>query len=399
MVWPDRRPKPAMWEHKRLAAPVRIGGGGGRGGGGRIESRTISTSAISAGCGPRYELTVDGVETASGAFDLPAIGPGEHGAVVLPGWVRPDAAAGEAFLTVAVTTAEAQAWAPAGFEVCALQLPVGGGTHRAHRRAPTAEGSVDLDADGRLVHPLLAAPPTLSLWRAPTDNDRIGGFGGPLDRARGGPARAAPRSRSSAMGAATVVARHHRAGDRHRPRGGLHAPRRRRDPGRRDRRHPRTLGRPGARRHRPRGRAGPRGAPLVRRRPARDLPGPQARRARRCWDVDRRPTSTSPTSGRRRTAVTPTSAGSSFATRPAPGCGSTSTSAGQVSVDPPPRGRPRGGDPRRGPRRRPRDRRPPRRRSPRARAPPAAVRTPTPEYLLGAGRYRWTWTLRDIDPA
>ena len=28
MVWPDRRPKPAMWEHKRLAAPVRIGGDG-----------------------------------------------------------------------------------------------------------------------------------------------------------------------------------------------------------------------------------------------------------------------------------------------------------------------------------------------------------------------------------
>ena len=28
MVWPDRRPKPAMWEHKRLAAPVRIGGVG-----------------------------------------------------------------------------------------------------------------------------------------------------------------------------------------------------------------------------------------------------------------------------------------------------------------------------------------------------------------------------------
>ena len=33
-----------------------------------------------------------------------------------------------------------------------------------------------LDADGRLVHPLLAAAPTLSLWRAPTDNDRIGGM-------------------------------------------------------------------------------------------------------------------------------------------------------------------------------------------------------------------------------
>ena len=37
-------------------------------------------------------------------------------------------------------------------------------------------GVVTLDADGLLVHPLLAAPPTLTLWRAPTDNDRIGGM-------------------------------------------------------------------------------------------------------------------------------------------------------------------------------------------------------------------------------
>ena len=40
---------------------------------------------------------------------------------------------------------------------------------RRRRRSP-------LDADGRLVHPLLARAPTLSLWRAPTDNDRIGGM-------------------------------------------------------------------------------------------------------------------------------------------------------------------------------------------------------------------------------
>ena len=26
LVWPDRRPKPAMWEHSALAAPVRIDG-------------------------------------------------------------------------------------------------------------------------------------------------------------------------------------------------------------------------------------------------------------------------------------------------------------------------------------------------------------------------------------
>ena len=37
MVWPDRRPKPAMWEHKRLAAPVRIGGEAGDLARGRVE--------------------------------------------------------------------------------------------------------------------------------------------------------------------------------------------------------------------------------------------------------------------------------------------------------------------------------------------------------------------------
>jgi len=35
---------------------------------------------------------------------------------------------------------------------------------------------VPLDAQGRLLHPAFAAPPALALWRAPTDNDRIGGM-------------------------------------------------------------------------------------------------------------------------------------------------------------------------------------------------------------------------------
>ena len=44
--------------------------------------------------------------------------------------------------------------------------------------AMTAEGGspIELDADGYLIHPLLAAGPRLSLWRAPTDNDRFGGL-------------------------------------------------------------------------------------------------------------------------------------------------------------------------------------------------------------------------------
>ena len=68
MVWPDRRPKPAMWEHKRLAAPVRIGGpAAGRRRPAGSRSPTTSTSPISAGCGRPTSLTVDGVEIAGGA--------------------------------------------------------------------------------------------------------------------------------------------------------------------------------------------------------------------------------------------------------------------------------------------------------------------------------------------
>ena len=175
MVWPDRRPKPAMWEHKRLAAPVRIGGSTEDVAAGRIEISNHQHFTDLGWLRARYSLTIDGAETAAGAFDLPAVGPGEHAAVDLPGWVRPDPDAGEAFLTVAITTAEARSWAPAGFEVCSVQLPVGTPAV-AHAAEVVPGGKVSLDGDGRLVHPRLAAAPTLSLWRAPTDNDRIGGM-------------------------------------------------------------------------------------------------------------------------------------------------------------------------------------------------------------------------------
>ncbi len=50
----------------------------------------------------------------------------------------------------------------------------------AAHEAPSAlvdeTAAFELDREGYLVHPLLAAPPRLSLWRAPTDNDRFGGL-------------------------------------------------------------------------------------------------------------------------------------------------------------------------------------------------------------------------------
>jgi beta-galactosidase len=176
--WPDRRPKPAMWEHRRLAAPVVLSGEPGEllAGVVRLTNRQDFTDL--GWLRASYELAVDGSVIAGGDVELPALGPGERARISLPGWATPPIDGGtESWLTVRLRTADDLPWAPRGFEVCALQLPVVGEPAALDDAAASAERSgPPLDAEGNLVHPLLAGPPALSLWRAPTDNDRIGGM-------------------------------------------------------------------------------------------------------------------------------------------------------------------------------------------------------------------------------
>jgi beta-galactosidase len=84
---------------------------------------------------------------------------------------------GEVFLTLRITTAKEEPWAPAGTEVCVPQVRLRAETRDLATRAGLrGDGPpVTLDDDGLLVHPLLSRAPALSLWRAPTDNDRFGG--------------------------------------------------------------------------------------------------------------------------------------------------------------------------------------------------------------------------------
>lgn len=175
--WPDRRPKPAMWEARALNAPIAI----------ELEGAALRVTNRQHFVGldwltASWELAVDGEPVATGTLDLPSIEPGQSATVPLAGWPA-DPTAREAFLTTRWSTARAEAWAPVGFEIVALQVSVGPATNVDREPVePDATAVAPVDNDGNLVHPLIAVPPALALWRAPTDNDRIGGMAAAWER-------------------------------------------------------------------------------------------------------------------------------------------------------------------------------------------------------------------------
>ena len=203
ITFPDRSPKPALWEHAQLALPVRVAPTAGTADRGEIELLNRADFRDLGWLQASWAVSVDGLDVAGGELPLPRLDPGERATVSLPGYRLPAAGQGERWLTVRFALAADEPWAPAGFELGWAQLPLDEptdatpgqlpvGEHRPAtavaglRAAETAEGAtaeaaggpaVELDNQGLLILDGLAEPPRLALWRAPTDNDRISGLG------------------------------------------------------------------------------------------------------------------------------------------------------------------------------------------------------------------------------
>jgi len=183
MVFPDRTPKPAMAEHRQLAAPVRLVPAGRPGAFVLGNHHDVSDlSRLTA----HWELLVDapgGPVSRTAPAPLPHLAAGGRAGVEAPPALLAaldDLPDGEAWLTLHVVSGRDEPWGPPGTPVCTAQAllreDARGLDARAAGTDPAPVGTVDLDADGLLVHPAVTAAPRLCLWRAPTDNDRIGGF-------------------------------------------------------------------------------------------------------------------------------------------------------------------------------------------------------------------------------
>ena len=196
LVWPDRTPHPAMWEHRKLAQPVAVEAVDlGRG---RIRVRNEQDFTTLGWLRGTWEVTAGGKALQRG--DLPRLDlpPGGTRVLTLPVDASRIAPGAEAFLNIRFFTDQPRPWARRGHEIAWDQLAFPRAkTRPAARRGKAAgrvevadtssglelaAGSVSMRFDreiGNLASlrhagvELLARGPLVQLWRGATDNDGL----------------------------------------------------------------------------------------------------------------------------------------------------------------------------------------------------------------------------------
>jgi len=173
MVFPDRTAKPAMHEFKYLAAPAVVKTTKASTGLFTIFNKQFFTGIEDFDL--LWSITRDGLVVDGGRVKLPAVGPRKTGrfTVKSPALLKADGK-GERFITFTLLRTSSTAWASTSTEIGWSQfpLPSKAQTIEVEKNNPLFESSVN--DSGEIQVPYGVYAPELSLWRAPTDNDRIG---------------------------------------------------------------------------------------------------------------------------------------------------------------------------------------------------------------------------------
>jgi len=175
MVFPDRTPKPAMHEMKAIASPVVISTTKASAGSFTVTNRQFFKNL--ADFEAFWSITRDGEVIDSGKVALPNLAPQKSGkfTVKSKSLLKADGT-GERFINFSIVRKNRTDWAPAGDEVSWSQFAL------PSRKVAIATAKTNelfenaVDEAGEIQIPFATFAPELSLWRAPTDNDRIGRF-------------------------------------------------------------------------------------------------------------------------------------------------------------------------------------------------------------------------------
>ncbi len=171
MVFPDRTAKPAMHEFKAIAAPILITGAKAATGQFKIFNKNFFKDLSQYQL--QWSITCDGVIQDGGVVKLPKVAPRKSSNFKITSKkLVKGAARGERFITFSLVSIASTPWALPMSEVAWNQIALPSTALMPVKKAKEL-GDV-VDEHGQIILPYGIVAPSVSLWRAPTDNDRIG---------------------------------------------------------------------------------------------------------------------------------------------------------------------------------------------------------------------------------
>ncbi|CAN2224464.1 LacZ Beta-galactosidase/beta-glucuronidase [Candidatus Nanopelagicaceae bacterium] len=171
MVFPDRTAKPAMHEFKAIAAPAVVTGVKPATGQFAILNKNFFTDLSQYQL--QWSITCDGVIQDGGVVKLPKVAPRKRvNFKVSSKKLAKGTARGERFITFTLVRVASTPWALPMSEIGWSQIALPSTALTAPKKVKEI-GDV-VDEHGQIILPYGIVAPSVSLWRAPTDNDRIG---------------------------------------------------------------------------------------------------------------------------------------------------------------------------------------------------------------------------------
>jgi beta-galactosidase len=171
MVFPDRTAKPAMHEFKALAAPVVITGVKAATGQFKIMNKHFFKDLAEYQL--QWNITCDGEIQDSGDVKLPKVAPRKSANFKISSKkLAKGTSRGERFVNFSLVCVSSTPWALPMSEVGWSQIALPSQALVPAKKAKDLDDVVD--EHGQIILPYGIVAPSVSLWRAPTDNDRIG---------------------------------------------------------------------------------------------------------------------------------------------------------------------------------------------------------------------------------